>query len=75
MESLEQCNRILEATLKRGEVDGRIISMQLDRIEKLKHLLTESLKRLEFAKQRDPNQAGIYHYQDAIDFIDFKGID
>ncbi|MBD3268536.1 hypothetical protein GF373_17850 [bacterium] len=75
MKNPEQYNRISTAILKREEAEGHIVSMQHERIEKLEHLLTESLKRLEFAKQRDPDQAGLYHYKDAIDFIDFKGID
>ena len=35
----------------------------------LARLLIEGLKRLGFAKRRDPGQAGLYHYRDAIEAV------
>jgi hypothetical protein len=37
--------------------------------DELAKILLESVKRLSYAQERDPDQAGIYYYQEAIDAV------
>jgi hypothetical protein len=72
---LEICESVLRSYIEISNNERTIIEKQQIDIRYLKYLLTESLRRLEFAKERDPDQLGIYHYQEAIGAVNFQGID
>jgi hypothetical protein len=72
---LEVCESILRSYVEMSNNERAIIEKQQIDIKYLKYLLTESLKRLEFAKERDPDQLRTYHYQEAIKAVNFQGID
>jgi hypothetical protein len=39
------------------------------KIKQLSEILVECLKRLEYAQERDPEQAGIYYYHEAVEAV------
>lgn len=66
--AMADIERYISGGQQRQGDDGAEIARWYSRDE-LARLLIESLKRLGFAKRRDPNQAGLYHYRDAIEAV------